>query len=346
MRQNWLRWLSVGIATIVGFLIGAFFLLRHTVSASAPPQICIPEQATETICFTQTQRLSDRKPTHIAVSRSGTLLAAGDEKQIDLWDLQTGKRLHSLQGHGDLISAIAISPDEQTIVSGSLDGTIKLWNVQSGSLINTLRSQRVSTLVFSPDGRTLASASRVQRWADGASSPPGVQFWDVATQQYIFRLGNEPVRAIAFSHDGQLLATGSNKTQIWQVRDGDLLHTLDSGEVTGLVFCQDGETLITGSSRIKRWDLANGKLLYTFATGASDLTLSPDGQILATASGGGVQFWDLLGEQNLGSRRGSWFSGLSIEFALGGHAIVSGSSDGVRIWRSPHYASAAQPPIK
>jgi WD40 repeat protein len=333
-QVQWRSTFGLVLTVVVGLVIVAFLVLQYTVNAQVPTRICIPEQAAETICFTQTQRLSDRKPTQIAVSRSGRLLAVGNDNQVELWDLQSSKRIQSLQGHRDLISAIAISPDEQTIASGSLDGTIKLWNAQTGELIATLRSKRVSNLVFSPDGRTLASSSRIQRWADGAVSPLGVQFWDVVTQRYSFSLGNEPIRAIAFSPDGQVLAMGSNRTQIWQVRDGELLHTLDSGEVTGLVFCQDGETLISGSSRIKRWNLATGDLLYTFATGASDLALSPDGQVLATASAGGVQFWDLLGEQNLGSRRGSWFSGLSIEFALGGHAIVSGSSDGIRIWRS------------
>lgn len=335
MHQTRIKWIiGAGSVALIGLFFGLFFLLQTAVTATLPPQICIPQYAADTVCYAKPQLLTRRKPTAIAISRLGNLLAVGDESTIKLWNLATRKIFYRLQGHQDLITAIAISPDEQTLASSSLDGTIKLWSLQTGSLLTTFESGRASILAFSPDSRTLASASRVRKWADGAESPTGIQFWDVVTRQRSFHLGDRPIRAIAFSPDGQLLATGSTKTQVWHIREGELLYVLDSGEVTGLVFGQDGQTLLSGSSRIKLWDLATGNLLSTLETGASDLSLSSDGQVLAIAVGGTLNFWALQPEEFIGLLRGSWFSSLFVDFALQGDAIVAGSSDGIRIWYS------------
>lgn len=325
---------SLAIVAIVALLVAAFFVMKSTIGTRMDKPMCIPIYAADTLCYQQPDLLTPHKPTAIALGSSGTILAAGYENEIELWNLKTQQPLPSLSDHTGLISAIAISDDEKILASSSLDGTIKLWDLPNSRLVSTLRSGRASNLVFSPDSRILASSSRVQRWADGEFSPVGVQVWDIATRQRLYSLGDQPIRAIALSPDGKLLATGDRiKTDLWQVQDGDRLKTFDSGEVTGLVFCQDGQTLITGSSRIKTWDLRNGALLRTFDAGASDLALSPDGQTLATSAGGAVHFWQLLTEQSLGSLPASTYSSLFVRFALQGQAIVSAGTDGIKVWR-------------
>jgi WD40 repeat protein len=59
------------------------------------------------------------------------------------------------------VNSVAISPDGQTLASGSEDRTIKLWNAATGAVITTLsgHSRGVSAVAFSPDGQTLASGS-------------------------------------------------------------------------------------------------------------------------------------------------------------------------------------------
>lgn len=326
--------LSLAGILIVALLAAAFFLLQQILSSRTVAKVCIPIYAADVMCYGPKELLTPHQPTAIAVSRTGTILAAGHETVIELWDLTTRKRLATLRDHTRLVSAIAISPDEKILASSSLDGTIKLWDLPNHRLVSTLRTGRASSLAFSPDGLILASSSRVHRWADGVFSPLGVQMWDIASRRRLFSLGNQPVRAIAFSLDGQLLAAGDRtKTELWKVQDGEPLKTLNSGEVTGLAFCQDGQTLITGSSKLKLWDLGNGALLREFTAGASDLVLSPDGQTLATSAGGAVHLWHLLTEKSLGSLYASSFSSLFVKFALQGHAIVAGGSDGIRIWR-------------
>jgi WD40 repeat protein len=329
--------LSLAGVAIVALLTMAFFFLSPAISSRVDKPVCIPLYAADLVCFQKPELLTTDKITAIAVGSGGRIMAVGHDQAIEIWDLQTRQRLPSLIDHTDMISAIAISADEKILASSSLDGTIKLWDLPNARLYSTLNSGRASELVFSPDSRILASSSSVKRWADGAFSPVGVQVWDVASRQRLYSVGNEPIRSMQFSSDGKLLVTGDHtKTELWQVQDGDLLKTLDSGEVTGLVFCQDGQTLITGSSRLKLWDLRNGALLRTFDAGASDLTLSPDGQTLATSAAGAVHLWHLLGERSLGSLVATTYSSLFVRFALGGQAIVAAGTDGIRIWSDPN----------
>lgn len=338
MAQNRLvQKLGLAGAAIVALLFAIFFMLELATSSRTAQKVCIPVYAADVFCYGAAERLTSQKLTTIAISSSGTLLAAGQENDIALWDLKTRRLVAQLRDHTQLVTAIAISLDEKILASSSLDGTIKLWDLPNRRLVSTVKAGRASNLAFSPDSLFLASSSRVKRWADGEFSPPGVQLWDIATRRQIYRIGEEPIRAIAFSPDGKLLATGDHaKTEIWKVQDGDRLKVLNSGEVTGFAFYQDGQVLITGSSRIKTWDLRNGALLKTFDAGASDLALSVDGQTLVTAAGGAVHLWHLLSEQSLGSLPATPFSNLSVRFALQGQAVIAGGSDGIRIWSAPN----------
>lgn len=340
MAQNrFIQKLGIAGAVIVALLSAIFFVLEPATSSRTVQKVCIPIYAADLVCFRRPETLTTEKPTTIAISSSGNLLAAGHENDIAVWDLKTRRLLARLRNHSQSVTAIAISPDEKILASSSLDGTIKLWDLLNYRLVFTLRAGRASNLAFSPDSRMLASSSRVRRWADGEFSPVGVQLWDIATRSRIYTIGQEPIRAIEFSPDGKLLATGDQtKTELWKVQDGDRLRILDSGEVTGLAFYQDGQVLITGSSRIKTWDLRNGALLKTLRAGASDLALSADGQTLATAAGGAVHLWNLLSEQSLGSLPATPFSNLFVEFALQGQAILAAGSDGIRIWNDPNAA--------
>ena len=75
--------------------------------------------------------------------------------------------LHTLTGHSDSVLSVAVSPDGQTLVSGSYDKTIKIWNLNTGEEVRTLTGHRTSVwrqidegdVVISPDGQTLVSGN-------------------------------------------------------------------------------------------------------------------------------------------------------------------------------------------
>ena len=86
----------------------------------------------------------------------------GEDRTIKLWNLETAEKQqpHILKGHAGSIWSIAISPDGSKIASASGDYTIKIWDIKTGQMLETLTGHlgEVRTVAFSPDGQMLASA--------------------------------------------------------------------------------------------------------------------------------------------------------------------------------------------
>ncbi len=78
---------------------------------------------------------------------------------IEVWELRNGRRLYSLNGEVSEVKAIAISPDSETLASGTGEGKIQLWNLRTGELRESFEaySTAVKGVVFSPDGKQLVS---------------------------------------------------------------------------------------------------------------------------------------------------------------------------------------------
>lgn len=164
----------------------------------------------------------------LAFSPDGRLLAsASSDQTVRLWDMtDLGREAAVLTGHEDTVWSVAFSPDGQTLASGSSDRTVRLWDVatagatqQTGQTApaspTTLEGHgfSVSSVTFSPDGKTLASAST--DWT--------IRLWDMAALDVgptVLRGHEGFVLSAAFSPDGQWLATGGNDNtvRIWQAR--------------------------------------------------------------------------------------------------------------------------------
>lgn len=194
--------------------------------------------------------------------------------------------LHSLPGHLRFsVTSVAISPDGQTLVSGSNDNTIKIWNLHTGKLLRTLKySAHINTVAISPDGQTLASGS----------DDKTIEIWNLHTGKLLRTLNghSDLVASVAFSPNKQILASGSSDRTIklWNYSTGKLLRTLAHPiGVSSVTFSPDGQTFASGSyeNTIKLWNLHTGKLLRTI-TGhlepVNSVAFSPDGQTLASSS--------------------------------------------------------------
>ncbi len=73
------------------------------------------------------------------ISPDGKTLASGSfDKTIKLWNLETGKEIHTLTGHDYAVKSVSFSPDGKTLASGSDDNKIKVWDVEKGKKILTL----------------------------------------------------------------------------------------------------------------------------------------------------------------------------------------------------------------
>ena len=78
----------------------------------------------------------------VIISSDGQLLISDSGSLIRLWNLKTGECIKSLEGHSNSVTAIALSPDDQFLISGSYDETAKLWNIETGECLKTFRAPR------------------------------------------------------------------------------------------------------------------------------------------------------------------------------------------------------------
>jgi WD40 repeat protein len=275
----------------------------------------------------------------LAFSRDGKLLATGDSLgQVCLWRVADGQPLWSAIGHTQWVR-VAFSPDGETLASSSVDGNgiIKLWNVSTGQLRQTLQGHQglVRGLNFSPDGKILASGSLDRT----------IRLWDASTGQLLqtWQGHANMVRSVAFSPDGQTLASGSfdRTIKLWNVSTATVINTITAHDnrVLMVEWSPDGTTIASsgGDSIVKLWDVSTGQLIRTF-TGhirwVCALQFSPDGQTLVSGSDDRtIKLWDVSNGELLRSWTAHRYWVMTVAFNPDGTTIASGSQDqAIKLW--------------
>jgi RNA polymerase sigma factor (sigma-70 family) len=242
-----------------------------------------------------------RRQVHgVAFAPKGDRLVAGGEAAARVWDVATGKTLHTLDVEGG-VSAVAFSPEGRLVAAGTARGAALVWDADTGKPVHQLRGEGnyVHALAFSPDGRALLSA---------VTNRP-VAVWDVATGKPLpgppGNLGLVP--ALAFSPDGKLLATGGSAPDHegevhlwdWPARKERWNVTAHPSGVRTLAFSPDGRVLASGSaeSAVRLWDTATGKPLGPTTAGhqerVTSVAYSSDGGAILTGSWDRtIRVWD------------------------------------------------------
>ncbi len=191
----------------------------------------------------------------VAIDPSGKVVVSSSwaEKDIRVWDAETGKQVGTLKGHSGVVGTIAYSPDGKTLASAG-DNTVRLWDVDTGEVRKILRGhgKSVESVAFSADGKTVGSGG-----FDATA-----RAWDAATGKLLATFeADEPVLAVAVSPDGKAVAAASARwgngfygrapaeVRVWDVASSKPLATLPEqpNQVFGVVFTPDGKSLITAS---------------------------------------------------------------------------------------------------
>ena len=276
----------------------------------------------------------------VATSKSGQYWAAGSRwGKVWVWR-EEGKLLHlAWQAHTSTVATLAFSPDERTLATGSWDGAIKLWDIESSSLLWTnWQANNIQRLAFAPDGRILASSR-----ADAV-----IQLLDAKSGTHLQTLSGHSgtVYALAWSPDGSLLASGGfdSHIRLWdfsRAQPGpDVRMPLGHTDwVFALAFTSDGRTLASGSwnGTIRLWDVESLRLRETHAghTGRVwAVAFSPDGRTVASCEWDHtIWLWDVERSSYRAVLHGHSASVRGLTFTPDSRSLLSGSEDGtVRVW--------------
>jgi WD40 repeat protein len=238
-----------------------------------------------------------------AISSDGDLIAYtdphNDTEIIHLINLFSGDEIFALDGHIKRISALAFSPDKKLLVSGGLDNKALLWDLETGTLLDTFNIyDSVGDLAFSPDGQKLAVCTRKD-----------VQIWDINLGLLMSTLtgyydAHAPFSfAIAFSSDSMMLASGNyfGPIHLFYTPTGVLLKYLEghTGKINSLSFTPDGSMLVSASSdrSIRFWNIETGEeiaIIEDLPGAANSILFSEDGEMLISGGEDGIiRFWGI-----------------------------------------------------
>ena len=277
-----------------------------------------------------------------------TLITAGTDRTIRLWNLSTGQLIRTLNQHTNVVKALAVTTDQTILISTGDDRTIRFWALPSGQprgQIANAHPAPINALAVSNDNRQLASADGsglIKLWPLGSSPQPrameaGQRSWQA----------EGTVNDLRFRRDDSLLASGGKSLQLWP------LVNLEKGAIptprtlqghtsfiNQLAISEDDQTLISASAdqTIRLWQIDSGVQQGVLEGHQSYVnSLRIEGTDLWSADQDGtLLIWDLHQQKPIrriqGFDRDIWRFVLQSSSTL---ITIGGEQPQVYLWRLP-----------
>ncbi|MEQ9624299.1 protein kinase domain-containing protein [Coleofasciculus chthonoplastes] len=282
-------------------------------------------------------------------------ISGSQDKNLILWDVESGRALQNFRGHQDWVESVCLSWNSHLAVSGSLSddletGIIKIWNVETGNCLRTIdrHCALVTSVCFSTDNKFILSASLdkdIILWDTRTAISGNV----IGSLIHHFEGHTEGVNSVCFSEDNRLAISGSrdNTVKLWDVETGECIYTFEghTGSVNAVLLSRAHRFALSGSSdkTLKLWDISTGKCVRTFETNSSvgSVCLSSNNKFALSSTGewkhegikSSWRLWDVETGRCLRTFEGHTGAVKSLCLSYDGCFALSGSEDKtLKLW--------------
>ena len=234
----------------------------------------------------------------LAFSPAGDRIAtASTDGTSALISFPDGRVLGRAFDNGVAIKTVAFSKDGTTLMGGTDEGTLKLWDTDRNALRSTSakgHSRAVIDMALTEDGRLLATLGQEQT----------IRLWSIEPPQPMsgtWRVAGQSAKGVALSGDGRHLAAGDDTgaVQVWDLHTGGkpILLGIHSQQVWAVAFSPDSTRLVSAdrSGEVRLWNLSTGAQIGAIAAHDEaiwSLAFTPSGDRLITAGDTAIRLWD------------------------------------------------------